>query len=302
MENPEHSPASRGLVSVGFMTHNRAGTFLREALESLLAQTYKNFEIIISDDASTDDTEKICKEYAAQDKRIRYIRQERNIGFVYNPDFVVSQARGEYFLWACDDDRWDPGFLEKCVDKFREDPEAIMVFTRFNDVFLDGSFVKTYDPKKFFPFERDLFGRLRSYTLFYANDLKSVLQYGLWRLQAMKDIAMSGPQGLPRHDGWWGFNILFIYRALAKGPFAFVDETLFFRRTKVKEKKLKKRNFIARLFWSFKGRLEKIFNNPLFYLIIWFTLRIKKLSFGQRLYLALLNIYVMARLLFRRKI
>ncbi len=78
--------------------------FVREALDSLLAQTFTDFELLISDNASTDGTEMICREYADRDPRIRFVRQVENIGALANFEFVMRQARGEYFMWAASDD------------------------------------------------------------------------------------------------------------------------------------------------------------------------------------------------------
>ena len=101
------------LVSIGIPTYNRADGYLRNALESALAQTYDNIEVIVSDNCSTDDTEDLIKSYT--DKRIRYFRQENNLGVEGNFNYCVEQARGEYFLLLCDDDLIDPDFVETCV-------------------------------------------------------------------------------------------------------------------------------------------------------------------------------------------
>lgn len=101
------------LVSIGMPVYN-AASCIRESLESLLGQSYKNFELIISDNASTDNTEKICRSYAKKDKRIRYIRQKENIGAVNNFNFVLKEAQGKYFMWAADDDLWDRNYI-KCI-------------------------------------------------------------------------------------------------------------------------------------------------------------------------------------------
>lgn len=103
--------ARAGLVSIGLPVYN-GSKFLRRALDSLLGQTYHNIELIISDNASTDDTGFICEEYAANDTRIHYIRQKANIGGLNNFNFVLSLARGEYFMWAAHDDWWYPIFVE----------------------------------------------------------------------------------------------------------------------------------------------------------------------------------------------
>jgi glycosyltransferase involved in cell wall biosynthesis len=98
-------------VSIGMPVYN-GEPFIREALDSLLAQTFTDFELIISDNASTDGTEAICREYAAKDDRIRYVRQPENRGALANFQFVLDEAVGEYFMWAAADDIRAPDCLE----------------------------------------------------------------------------------------------------------------------------------------------------------------------------------------------
>ena len=98
-------------VSIGMPVYN-GEKFIREALDSLLAQTFTDFEFIISDNASTDDTEAICLEYAAKDSRIRYVRQAKNFGPAANFKYVLDEAVGEYFMWTAADDVWDKNWIE----------------------------------------------------------------------------------------------------------------------------------------------------------------------------------------------
>jgi glycosyltransferase involved in cell wall biosynthesis len=86
--------------------------FIAEAIESLLSQTYSGFELIISDNASTDQTEAICRHYMARDGRVRYIKHAFNQGPAANFLFVAKQARGSFFMWAAADDKWDPAWIE----------------------------------------------------------------------------------------------------------------------------------------------------------------------------------------------
>lgn len=97
-------------VSIGMPVYN-GEKYIREALDSLLGQSFANFELIISDNASTDGTEGICLKYAAQDARIRYIRQPKNLGALANFKFVLDEAQGEHFMWAAADDVWDPQWI-----------------------------------------------------------------------------------------------------------------------------------------------------------------------------------------------
>jgi len=98
-------------VSIGMPVYN-GEPFIRKALDSLLAQTFTDIELIISDNGSTDGTEAICREYAACDARIRYVRQPENRGMSFNFLFVLDEARGEYFMWAAADDVWDVKYIE----------------------------------------------------------------------------------------------------------------------------------------------------------------------------------------------
>lgn len=99
------------IVSIGLPVYNGDQT-LSIVLDALLAQTFTNFEIIISDNCSTDNTEKICKTYAFHDKRIRYIKQSVNLGIFGNLEFVLSKAVGRYFMWSAADDLRSKDFLE----------------------------------------------------------------------------------------------------------------------------------------------------------------------------------------------
>jgi glycosyltransferase involved in cell wall biosynthesis len=97
-------------VSIGMPVYNGA-QYIREALDSLLSQTFKDFELIISDNASTDATQSICEEYAHRDSRIFYERQVENNGAVANFRFVLDRARADLFMWAAYDDLWAPNYL-----------------------------------------------------------------------------------------------------------------------------------------------------------------------------------------------
>jgi len=132
------------LVSIGVPVYN-GERHLRETLESLLAQTMTDFELIISDNASTDGTEAICREYADRDPRIRYHRQPKNLGAPENWNFVVRVANGRYFKWSSASDSCTPNFLEACVSTLEQDPEVVVCFGRTNYVDEDGRPVELPD-------------------------------------------------------------------------------------------------------------------------------------------------------------
>ncbi len=112
-------------LSVGLPVYNGDG-FLAQSIEALLGQTYEDFELIISDNASTDGTADICRRYEKQDPRIRYYRQERNIGCAPNHNFVIQQARGELFKTASHDDLYARDLLRLCVDALDEHPQVVL--------------------------------------------------------------------------------------------------------------------------------------------------------------------------------
>ena len=126
-------------VSIGFLVYN-GGEAIRKAIESILTQDYKDFELLISDNASTDQTPDICQEYARMDNRIFYERQEENIGIHKNMLYVFGLARGKYFMWMQHDNWHDPRFISACIDRYKiDDSSTVLVYPRTN-LYRDGQF------------------------------------------------------------------------------------------------------------------------------------------------------------------
>jgi glycosyltransferase involved in cell wall biosynthesis len=103
-------------------------SYISKAISSVLAQTHEDFELIISDNASNDATEEICRSFAAADQRVRYIRHERNRGAVWNFNHVFEVSRGKYFKWSAHDDIMKPTFIEKCLSIFATDSQCILAY------------------------------------------------------------------------------------------------------------------------------------------------------------------------------
>lgn len=123
-------PPRKPCVSIGLPVYN-GEPFIEEAIASILAQTFEDFELIISDNASSDRTQEICQAYAARDKRIRYYRQERNVGAARNFNRVFELSRGEYFKWQPADETAEPEFLARCVDLLDREPTIVLACTQF---------------------------------------------------------------------------------------------------------------------------------------------------------------------------
>jgi glycosyltransferase involved in cell wall biosynthesis len=116
-------------VSIGLPVFN-GEQFLEQSLDSILSQTYTNFELIISDNASTDRTESICRRYSERDARVRYYRQPRNRGVTWNFRQVALLARGAYFLWTAHDDCFAPEYLERCLAFLQKNPDTVVCYSK----------------------------------------------------------------------------------------------------------------------------------------------------------------------------
>jgi glycosyltransferase involved in cell wall biosynthesis len=121
--------SSKPLISVGMPVYN-GQKYINEAIDSILCQTFTEFELIISDNASIDSTEQICQEYALKDSRIRYIRQKRNIGAPGNWNAVFSYSQAQYFKWASANDVCHPEKLERCKDILDKYPDVVLCYPR----------------------------------------------------------------------------------------------------------------------------------------------------------------------------
>lgn len=218
-------------VSIGMPVYN-GEAFIREALDALLAQTFTDFELIISDNASTDGTEAICREYALRDKRVRYVRQAKNCGAIANFQFVLKEAVSEYFMWAAADDYWAPTFLTKIVDAHKDRHIYINIMSRYISSSRRWSSIKSYKIKKIEgisssnPEER-IIGFLVSNPAFQPANLI----YGVWKTHALKCLIsfISETTSSYSSNGW---DLLLITLALKKSPFFQIDDVLFDKRYK----------------------------------------------------------------------
>ena len=117
-------------ISIGLPVYN-GERYLRLALDCILQQDFTDFEVIISDNASTDSTKEICRDYAARDKRFQYFRNETNIGAAANFNRVFKLARAEFFKWATHDDEFHFSLVRRCLETFEQSPrDTVLVFSR----------------------------------------------------------------------------------------------------------------------------------------------------------------------------
>ncbi|AVH67145.1 glycosyl transferase [Nostoc sp. 'Peltigera membranacea cyanobiont' 213] len=204
-------------LSIGLPVYN-GEKFIKEAIDSLLAQTFEDFELIISDNASTDKTEEICRAYAEKDKRICYYRNDKNIGCARNFNRVFKLSSGEYFKWAAYDDLHAPDFIKKCVEVLDKDPSIILCHSHTYFIDEEGSFLQNYNIKlkadALKPHKR--FNELLTKHLCYQC-------YGVIRSSALKMIPPMGGYG--NADG------ILLLRLGILGRFYEIPEYLFFARS-----------------------------------------------------------------------
>jgi glycosyltransferase involved in cell wall biosynthesis len=200
-------------VSIGMPIYN-AESLLTRALDALLNQTYTDFELIISDNASTDTTWAICEAYARKDSRISLYRNETNYGYVYNFNRVLELAQGEYFMWAAHDDLWEPQFLAECVRNLDEHPEAILAFTGFKRIILYTEQATILNPH--FSNEPQAYRRVIEYL---NHEPANSILYGLYRRSMLENVGTM--------PGGYGADTLWLLRCVLQGSLVQSKSTLF---------------------------------------------------------------------------
>lgn len=133
-------------VSIAIPTYNCA-SYIAQSIESLLGQTYGDFELVISDNASTDGTEEVCRRYAAQDQRVRYVRRTENIGGPGNFRYVFSLCSGQYHKWSTADDYWHPEFLKEAVSVLDQRGDVVLCYPKTRLIDAQGNTLSDYDDK-----------------------------------------------------------------------------------------------------------------------------------------------------------
>jgi glycosyltransferase involved in cell wall biosynthesis len=204
-------------VSVGVPVYN-GEAFLRQTLDSLLAQTFRDFELIIADNASTDGTAAICQEYAGRDSRIRYVRNEVNIGA--NPNFnrLVALARAPYFKLANADDLCHPELLARCVSVLDHHPEAVLCYARAQLIDEQGHVIRDHDDNLDLRSSR---ASDRFRAVFERLGLVNVHQ-GVIRTDVLRKV--------PRMAAYPGADGHLVAELALHGEFYEVPDRLFFRR------------------------------------------------------------------------
>jgi len=230
-------------ISVGMPVYN-GERYIESAIEATLSQTFGDFELIISDNASTDRTGEICRDFASRDERIRYIRNAENIGAANNYNQLFRESSAEYFRWFNADDDCSEVLHERCFDVLEANPDAVMCYGKTVIIDQSGDVIDHYDD---------------NLDLQQASAVERFLQfrqvvgltnaiYGLIRRSALANTALMGDSSYPAADT----NLM--AELVLYGKFIEIPEPLFSRRMHEEASSWNRKDTAAQqTFWSGSG-------------------------------------------------
>jgi glycosyltransferase involved in cell wall biosynthesis len=209
------------LVSIGIPVFN-GENYLAETLDGILAQDFADFEVVITDNASTDGTEEICRKYAETDARVRYHRQQANYGAAPNYNDAFHRSRAKYFKWSAHDDLLAPTFLSRCVQELEANQAVVVAFTGSTVIDAEGNQLGTSDPRTGLT-DRDVATRVRTAIFpFIKGGASDAAIFGVMRSSAVDKTSL--------HGSYTGSDRTLLLELALQGPFATVPEPLFYNR------------------------------------------------------------------------
>lgn len=214
------TPGDGPKVTIGVPVYNM-DTYIVAALESLLAQDYGDFEVVVSDNGSTDDTERLCRELAARDPRLRFVRQPVNRGGAanFNAVFALRHPGSRYFKWAAGDDIYEPGYLSAVVSVLDSDPTVANAHCLTDDIDEQGQYLRSWGDQGLRDDDADVAVRFADLS---QRNYQCFSIFGLVR----SDV-LAGTRGL----GYYAESDRVLLAELAlRGRFVDVPEVLFHRR------------------------------------------------------------------------
>ena len=225
----------RPTVSIGLPVYN-GGAFFADCLESVAGQTFGDFQVIISDNASTDDTAEVARSFTERDPRFRYVRYEQNMGAAANWNRVVELATGFYFKWLAADDLIAPTYLERCVAVLDFQPDVVLVTPRVRLIDLAGMpleripgtnrYLAPHGESKAAPSaptsglaSRSTLRRFRSVVIYLTDSGLAAYSMSLIRLEALRSTMLV--------DVYVGSEKVLLAQLALTGRFALVPEPLY---------------------------------------------------------------------------
>ena len=220
----------KSLVTIGIPVYN-GELSMKKCIESVLSQTYENFELIISDNASTDSTPDICKEFLKKDDRITFVRQNENMGQNWNFNFPLEKANGEYFVWLVADAILLPEFIEKniavlesqdnavgCISKIKIDPTYVDKFKTEKEILKKIGLVyrpnNSYSGEGTLPITGNYVERIRK----YLNNFPWEMMMAIYRTKPLRESSI--------HDFFLGWDASLVLNILKHGEIKVVNQFL----------------------------------------------------------------------------
>jgi glycosyltransferase involved in cell wall biosynthesis len=243
------------IVSIGMPVFNGAD-FLRQSIDSILNQTFQFFELIISDNASNDDTEMICRDYINKDSRIKYYRQKSNIGPTKNFEFVLKMANCKYFMWAAADDLNDFTYIEKLVKILINNTDFVLVMSDINNIDENGIIIsyinidniRIGDVSTNWSIHRKKFFKVPTSNIFFCI-------YGLFVTSVIKKVELNY-KNLVKNTS--GLEIPILAQVAMLGKIGSIEEPLkFYRRHSMSVYNLEQKKDSDFTF-NFKNNLNKV--------------------------------------------
>ena len=263
-------------VSIGLPVYNGAG-YLPAAIEALLSQTYGDFELIICDNASTDQTQAICTAFAARDPRVRYHRNATNLGAAANFNLAFLLSRGAYFKWAAHDDLHAPDYLARCVEALDREPAAVLAHTGAVVVDSEGKPVPVLEHEADANDATDQPQYLREHLYDLPRQLDAtepavrlseVLTRTKWCFEIFGLMRADALRRTPLHLSFYGSDKVLLASLALQGPFREVREPMFFRRHHAGQSSSKDGRAQA-VFMSSRGRPQYV--PPQFRCLQWYV-------------------------------
>ena len=204
-------------MSTGLPVFN-AQRYLAAALDSHLSQSYEDFELMVSDNGSTDGTQDICEDYARRDARIRYLRYDQNKGLSWNHSNALAQSRGHYFRWGAADDLLGDGLLSELVEILDGDAGIVLCSPRVSNIDADGivtgTVVRSLDLQSADPLDRINAVLTRTYQMVYPQ--------GLMRRESLMSTS--------RRWTYFGWDFILLFELALRGRITETERSILLRR------------------------------------------------------------------------
>jgi glycosyltransferase involved in cell wall biosynthesis len=247
------------VVTIGLPVYNGA-KYIEQALDSILAQTYTDFELLISDNASTDATEAICRRYAETDSRIIYSRNPKNLGAAANYNRVIHLARGRYFRHAAHDDVLAPTNIERCVEVLDRFPDVVLAYPRM--VMIDAAGEPTGTREHSLELEESRpSARFATYSHLCDDGSMCDPVFGLFRTAPLRETNLLG--------AYIAADMILLAEMALRGRIVEVPEYLFFERYHAEGSVLSNPTLDDRAAWFDLESRGKLINQAPYYRWLW---------------------------------